>query len=162
MLCRNLFFAVSSFVMWVMFLNLQAPRHPVLWRMDVQWYWEALSLDKSFWLQILCRDCHKVSCWYKLYSSLFIIVEFIRWTYISHIIGQHGGGVRWGRGPAVPVNSHCKLFFLSKQPKMFRWREHPYDILSAKPNVEKRTCFMYLANKSLHATFIRADWYTIQ
>ena len=116
MLCRNLFFAVSSFLIWIMFLNLQAPRHPVLWRKDVQWYWEALSLDNFFWLQILCRDCHKVSCWCRLYSSLFIIVEFIRWTYISHIIGHHGGGVGWGRGPSVPVNSLCELLFLSKQP----------------------------------------------
>ena len=48
MLCRNLFFAVSSVLMYVMFLNVQPPRHPVLWRKGVQWYLKALSLDKPF------------------------------------------------------------------------------------------------------------------
>ena len=48
MLCRNLFFAVLSVLMYVMFLNLQPPRHPVLWRKGARWYLKALSLDKPF------------------------------------------------------------------------------------------------------------------
>ena len=37
MLCRNLFSAVSSVFKYGMFLNLQPPRHPVLWRKGAQW-----------------------------------------------------------------------------------------------------------------------------
>ena len=39
---RNLFFAVSPFLMLVMFLNLQPPKHPVLWRRGVQWLLKSL------------------------------------------------------------------------------------------------------------------------